>query len=69
MTDGQPVCFAAVPAGAFAVTDPEATAALCWASTHGFDLGFHREPGPAGARLIRAAKELFRRAAGVTTGP
>lgn len=56
-------------AGAFEVADPEATAALCWASTHGFDLGFHSDPGPAGARLIRAAKELFRRAAGVTAGP
>jgi TetR/AcrR family transcriptional repressor of nem operon len=56
-------------AGAFDVADPEATAALCWASTHGFDLGFHSEPGPADARLIRAAKELFRRAAGVTTSP
>jgi TetR/AcrR family transcriptional repressor of nem operon len=55
-------------AGAFDVADPAATAALCWASTHGFDLGFHSEPGPADFRLIRAAKELFRRAAGVTTG-
>lgn len=46
-------------AGAFDVEDPESTAALCWASTHGFD---HR---PADARLVRAAKQLFRRAAGV----
>lgn len=46
-------------AGAFDVEDPESTAALCWASTHGFD------HGPADARLVRAAKQLFRRAAGV----
>jgi len=58
-----------VAAGAFDVADPEATAALCWASTHGFDLGFHSEPAQADSRLIRAARELFRRAAGVTTGP
>jgi len=51
--------------GAFDLADPEATAVLCWASTHGFDLGFHSEPAPADSRLIRAATELFRRAAGV----
>jgi TetR/AcrR family transcriptional regulator, transcriptional repressor for nem operon len=56
-------------AGAFDVADPEATAVLCWASTHGFYPGFHSEPAPADSRLIRAARELFRRAAGVTTGP
>jgi TetR/AcrR family transcriptional regulator, transcriptional repressor for nem operon len=56
-------------AGVFDVADPEKTAVLCWASTHGFDLGFHSEPQPADSRLIRAAKELFRRAAGVTAGP
>jgi len=56
-------------AGAFDVEDPEATAILCWASTHGFYPGFHSEPAPADSRLIRAARELFRRAAGVTTGP
>lgn len=54
-------------AGAFDVADPEATAVLCWASTHGFDPGFHSQPAPADSRLIRAAKQLFRRAAGVTT--
>jgi TetR/AcrR family transcriptional regulator, transcriptional repressor for nem operon len=53
-------------AGAFDVQDPEATAVLCWASTHGFDPGFHSEPAPADARLIQAAQQLFRRAAGVT---
>jgi TetR/AcrR family transcriptional regulator, transcriptional repressor for nem operon len=56
-------------AGAFDMADPEATAVLCWASTHGFYSGFHSEPAPADSRLIRAARELFRRAAGVTTGP
>jgi len=54
-------------AGAFAVEDPEATAVLCWASTHGFDPGFHGQAGPADARLIRAAKQLYRRAAGIET--
>jgi TetR/AcrR family transcriptional regulator, transcriptional repressor for nem operon len=56
-------------AGAFDVEDPEATAVLCWASTHGFDPGFQSEPAPADDRLFRAAQQLFRRAAGVTTGP
>ena len=51
--------------GAFDLADPQATAVLCWASTHGFDLGFHSEPAPADSRLIQAATELFRRAAGV----
>ena len=55
-------------AGAFDVEDPEATAVLCWASTHGFDPGFHSQPAPADTRLIRAAERLFRRAAGVTAG-
>jgi TetR/AcrR family transcriptional regulator, transcriptional repressor for nem operon len=55
-------------AGAFDVEDPEATAVLCWASTHGFDPGFHVQPSPADARLVRAAQQLFRRAAGVTAG-
>jgi hypothetical protein len=35
-------------------------------STHGFDSGFHRDAAPADARLIRAAQQLFRRAAGIT---
>jgi AcrR family transcriptional regulator len=56
-------------AGAFDVEDPEATAALCWASTHGFDPGFHGDAAPADARLIRAAQQLFRRAAGVPGDP
>jgi AcrR family transcriptional regulator len=52
-------------AGAFDVEDPEATAALCWASTHGFDPDFHGDAAPADARLMRAAQQLFRRAAGI----
>ena len=56
-------------AGAFDVEDPEATAVLCWASTHGFDPGFHGDAAPAGARLIRAAQQLFRRAAGIPGDP
>jgi AcrR family transcriptional regulator len=56
-------------AGAFDVEDPEATAGLCWASTHGFDSDSHAKPALANARLIRAAQQLFRRAAGVTAEP
>ena len=56
-------------AGAFDVEDPEATAVLCWASTHGFDPGFQGEPTVTDARLVRAAKQLFRGAAGVTALP
>jgi TetR/AcrR family transcriptional regulator, transcriptional repressor for nem operon len=52
-------------AGAFDVEDPEATALLCWASAHGFDPDFAGQPVPADARLIRAAQQLFRRAAGL----
>jgi len=54
-------------AGAFDIEDPEATAVLCWASTHGFDPGFHGQAAPADARLIRAAQQLYRRAAGIET--
>jgi TetR/AcrR family transcriptional regulator, transcriptional repressor for nem operon len=56
-------------AGAFDVEDPEATAVLCWASTNGFDPGFQSEPAPADTRLIRAAQQLFRRAAGIAADP
>jgi TetR/AcrR family transcriptional regulator, transcriptional repressor for nem operon len=56
-------------AGVFDVEDPEATAVLCWASTHGFDPGFHSQPAPADTRLIRAAQQLFRRAAGIAAEP
>jgi TetR/AcrR family transcriptional regulator, transcriptional repressor for nem operon len=56
-------------AGAFSIEDPEATAVLCWASTHGFDPGFHSQSAPADARLIRAAQRLFRQAAGIASEP
>src|ERR1700684_1877171 len=56
-------------AGAFDVEDPEATDVLCWASAHGFDPDFHGEAAPAGARLIRAAQQLFRRAADIHGDP
>ena len=56
-------------AGAFDVEDPEATAVLCWASTHGFDPDFHGDAAPADARLTRAAQQLFRRAAGIPGDP
>ena len=36
---------------------------LCHASMHAFDQGFG---GPDDARRLRAAQQLFRRAAGVT---
>ena len=54
---------AGTAAGAFDVADAEASAALYYASLHAFDQGFG---GPDDDRLIRAAKQLFRRAAGVT---
>ncbi len=56
---------AGVAAGAFDVPDPESTAVLCYASMHAFDHGFRGRPGPDDARLIRAAQQLFRRAAGL----
>lgn len=51
-------------AGAFDVEDPEATAVLCWASTHGFDPDMG-DPMGADVRLLHAAQSLFRRAAGI----
>jgi TetR/AcrR family transcriptional regulator, transcriptional repressor for nem operon len=57
---------AGTAAGAFDVTDPESTAVLCHASMHAFDQGFRGRCGPDDARLIQAAQQLFRRAAGVT---
>jgi len=56
-------------AGVFDVEDPEATAVLCWASTHSFDQALEGERAWADRRLARAARQLFRRAAGVTDGP
>jgi TetR/AcrR family transcriptional repressor of nem operon len=57
---------AGTAAGAFDVADPESTAVLCYASMHAFDHGFRGRRGPDDARLIQAARQLFRRAAGVT---
>ena len=57
---------AGTAAGAFEVADPDASAALCYASMHAFDQGFRGRLGPDDDRLIRAAGQLFRRAAGVT---
>ena len=54
---------AGAAAGALDVSDPGATAVLCYASMHAFDLRGHG--GPADARLIRAAQQLVRRAAGL----
>jgi TetR/AcrR family transcriptional regulator, transcriptional repressor for nem operon len=51
-------------AGAFDVDDPDATAVLIWASTHGFDPEFLGQPTFGDDRLVRAAQQLFRRAAG-----
>ena len=50
-------------AGALDVSDPESTAVLCYASMHAFDL--RGRGGPDDARLIRAAQQLVRRAAGL----
>lgn len=52
-------------AGAYDVDDPHATAVLLWASAHGFDPEFPGHPAPADDRLVRAAQQLFRRAAGL----
>jgi TetR/AcrR family transcriptional regulator, transcriptional repressor for nem operon len=54
-----------VATGAFDVDDPDATAVLVWASTHGLGREFLGDPAPADDRLIRAAQQLFRRAAGL----
>ena len=56
---------AGAAAGAFDVPDPESTAVLCYASMHAFDHDFRGRPGPDDTRLIRAAQQLFRRAAGL----
>jgi TetR/AcrR family transcriptional regulator, transcriptional repressor for nem operon len=54
---------AGVAAGALDVPDPESTAVLCYASMHAFDLRGH--VGPDDTRLVRAAQQLVRRAAGL----
>jgi TetR/AcrR family transcriptional regulator, transcriptional repressor for nem operon len=56
---------AGTTAGAFDVPDPESTAVLCYASMHAYDDDFRGRPGPDDTRLIRAAQQLFRRAAGL----
>lgn len=56
---------AGTAAGAFDVADPESTAVLCYASMHAFDRSFRSRGEPDDARLIRAARHLFRRAAGL----
>jgi AcrR family transcriptional regulator len=56
---------AGASAGAFDVADPESTAVLCYASMHAFDHDFRGRPGPDDTRLVRAAQQLFRRAAGL----
>jgi AcrR family transcriptional regulator len=56
---------AGTAAGALDVSDPESTAVLCYASMHAFDRGFRGRGGPDDARLIRAAQQLVRRAAGL----
>ena len=56
---------AGTAAGALDVSDPESTAVLCYASMHAFDLGFRGRGGPDDARLIGAAQQLVRRAAGL----
>jgi AcrR family transcriptional regulator len=58
---------AGTAAGAFDVADPETTAVLCYASMHAFDRGFRGHAGPDDHRLIQAAQQLFRRAAGAET--
>jgi TetR/AcrR family transcriptional regulator, transcriptional repressor for nem operon len=60
----QDLFAAGTAAGAFDVADPEAAALLCYASMHAFDQGFRGHGGPDDARLIQAARDLFRRAAG-----
>ena len=56
---------AGTAAGAFDVADPDATAMLCYASMHAFDPGFRAPGGADDTRLIRAAQQLVRRAAGL----
>ena len=62
----QDLFAAGTAARALDVTDPETAALLCYASMHAFDQGFRGRGGPDDTRLIRAAQQLFRRAAGTT---
>jgi TetR/AcrR family transcriptional regulator, transcriptional repressor for nem operon len=54
-----------VAAGAFDVDDPDATAVLVWASAQGFDPEFLGHSAADDDRVIRAAQQLFHRAAGL----
>jgi TetR/AcrR family transcriptional regulator, transcriptional repressor for nem operon len=56
---------AGAAAGAYAIADPAATAVLLYAAMHAFDPHFSGSHPPADSQLIAAAKELFRRAAGL----
>jgi len=59
------VLTAGKAAGAFDVEDPELTAVLCYASMHAFDPDFRGGVQCPEAALVRAAQQLFRRAAGI----
>ena len=61
----QDLFAAGTAAGVFDVADPGSTAVLCYASMHALDRGVRGLDGPDDARLVRAAQQLFRRAAGV----
>ena len=61
----QDLFAAGTAGGVFDVADPETTAVLCYASMHALDRGFRGSDGPDDVRLVRAAQQLFRRAAGV----
>jgi TetR/AcrR family transcriptional regulator, transcriptional repressor for nem operon len=56
-------------AGAFEVEDPDTTAVLLHVTMHAFDVNFHGPHPPTDAALVRAAKLLFRRTAGVSEVP
>jgi hypothetical protein len=68
MTSAEPATASSASAAGSQRTKPKQVV-LCWASTHGFDPDFHGDAAPAGARLIRAAQQPFRRAAGIPADP
>jgi TetR/AcrR family transcriptional regulator, transcriptional repressor for nem operon len=57
---------AGVAAGAYGVDDTETTAVLFYMTMHALDLHFHGSQPPTETQLIRAAQQMFRRAAGIT---
>ena len=57
---------AGVAAGAYRVDDTETAAVLFYMTMHALDLHFHGGQPPTDTRLIRAAQQMFRRAAGIT---